>query len=84
MTNDYISRQDVLSLAKDVILINGAKHRCIDATQIHELPSVESEIIYCKNCNHSKEDKIFGGYWCMGNRVDPEHYCGYAERREDE
>lgn len=36
-----ISRQDVLALAKDVILINGAKHRCIDATQIHELPSAE-------------------------------------------
>ena len=38
---DTIYRQDVLSLAKDVILINGAKHRCIDATQIHELPSAE-------------------------------------------
>lgn len=41
--DDLISRQDVLALAKDVILINGAKHRCVDATQIHELPSVQTE-----------------------------------------
>lgn len=40
---DMISRQDVLALAKDVILINGEKHRCIDATQIHELPSAQPE-----------------------------------------
>lgn len=34
---DTISRQDVLALAKDVTLQNGCKHRCIDATMIHEL-----------------------------------------------
>ena len=41
MNDDLISRQAVLALAKDVILENGAKHRCIDATLIHELPSAE-------------------------------------------
>ena len=52
--------------------------------EIDEQPSAEPEIIRCKYCKYSQEDKLFGGYWCMGNRVDPEHYCGYAERREDE
>lgn len=56
---DMISRQDVLALAKDVILINGAKHRCIDATQIHELPSAQRtgrwigrELGYCSCCGY--------------------------------
>lgn len=30
----------LMSIAKDVTLANGAKHRCIDATQIYELPMV--------------------------------------------
>ena len=38
---DYISREAVLSLAKDVTLGNGCKHRCIDATQIYEIPSAD-------------------------------------------
>ena len=38
---DTISRQDVLALAKDVTLQNGCKHRCIDATMIHELPPAQ-------------------------------------------
>lgn len=40
---DLIDRQAVLSLAKDVVLKNGAKHRCIDATMVHELPSTQPE-----------------------------------------
>lgn len=40
---DLIRRADVLALAKDVILKNGAKHRCIDATLVHEIPSAEPE-----------------------------------------
>ena len=39
--DDLIRRQDVLALAKDITLQNGCKHRCIDATMIHELPSAQ-------------------------------------------
>lgn len=45
-----IAEDDLLSIAKDVTLANGAKHRCIDATQIHELS--KTEIIPCKDCAH--------------------------------
>lgn len=41
--DDLISRQAVLSLAKDVTLGNGAKHRCIDATEVNLLPSAQPE-----------------------------------------
>lgn len=40
---DLISRKAVLSLAKDVILKGGAKHRCVDATEIKLLPSTQLE-----------------------------------------
>lgn len=40
---DLISRKAVLSLAKDVILKGGAKHRCVDATEIKLLPSTQPE-----------------------------------------
>lgn len=39
--DDLISRRDVIALAKDVVLENGCLHRCIDATQIWELPSAQ-------------------------------------------
>jgi len=44
MNSDLIRRRDVLALAKDVTLQNGCKHRCIDATMIHELPSAEPNL----------------------------------------
>lgn len=45
-----IAEDALLSIAKDVTLANGAKHRCIDATQIVELP--KTEIVHCKDCKH--------------------------------
>lgn len=49
--DDLIRRQDVLKLSKDVTLKNGAKHRCVDTTEIRLLPSVQTEIKYrdCAN-----------------------------------
>ena len=42
------------------------------------------EIIRCHECKHMQEDKLFGQCWCNGNEVKPDHFCGYAERKEDE
>ena len=36
---DLISRQAVLDLAKDLTFEGGCKHRCVDVTEIHCLPS---------------------------------------------
>ena len=39
--DELISRKAVLALARDMTLEGGVKHRCIDATQIYELPSAQ-------------------------------------------
>lgn len=53
---------------------------------LYTMPTVKSEIIHCKDCKYLEEDTVFHQYWCRGNRVfvSDDHYCGYAERKEDE
>lgn len=94
--NDLISRQDVLALAKDVTLQNGCKHRCIDATMIHELPPAE-QVIRCKDCKYFEQytdDGTFESVLKM-HQWDGEcsewvghtymgWFCSRAERRTDE
>lgn len=76
--DDLIRRQAVLSLAKDVTLEGGAKHRCVDATEICLLPSVQQmkDTIYrqeaidviCSMCyvEHPKscDTRINNSNWC--------------------
>lgn len=52
---------------------------------LYTMPTVKSEIIHCKDCKYLEEDTVFHLYWCRGNRVfvSDDHYCGYAERREE-
>ena len=88
--SDLISRQDVLALAKDVTLQNGCKHRCIDASMIHELPSAESEIIRCKDCKHYRtfEDGISVSWCDLGHSreidIYDEWFCADAKPKEGE
>ena len=77
---DMINRQDVLALAKDVILINGAKHRCIDATQIHELPSAQPE--RCEDCRNFNKARLLipqperkKGHWIVINESAGLYEC---------
>ena len=74
-----IAIDDLKSITKDVTLENGVKHRCIDATQIHELPKVE--LVRCKECKH-KESMM----WCPINNAmhlvvkhNPDWFCASAE-----
>lgn len=41
-------------------------------------------IIRCRDCKHVEHDELFHELWCMGREVKPDHYCGYAERRDNE
>ena len=50
---------------------------------IASMPSAQPEIIRCRDCIHAIEDALCGGYWCKGKAVTSNHYCGYAERRND-
>lgn len=66
-----IAEEALLSIAKDVTLENGAKHRCIDATQLHELP--KTNIVNCPGCVYKKA--------CIHtmNGVDPDGFCKWGE-----
>ena len=83
----FISIDDLESIAKDVTLANGiAKHRCIDATQINELPSVE--IVRCKDCkfrDETTEDCANIDSVCYRNGFsDGNWYCADGKRKDDE
>ena len=80
--DDLISRQAAIALFY--------KHPNVDWTtldvlnELKSLPSVQPDIICCCNCKHWQRDKVFGGGYCFGHITKGWHYCGYAERREDE
>lgn len=83
-----IAEDALLSIAKDVTLANGAKHRCIDATQIHELP--KTEIVRCKDCKHGYPLTDSAYYACTkpfaepNNRKPFDWFCADGERKEGE
>lgn len=48
----------------------------------------DAEIVRCKECKHSIEDKLFGGLWCQHPTEkhcerNADFYCGSGERGED-
>lgn len=60
--NDYISREDALKLAHDIVVPQKSggeyRHRCIDPQEIIELPSADvEEVIRCKECKHFNLNK---------------------------
>ena len=91
MVNDLISRQAAIDAlgeeppvwydGDDEIAERNQWRR--DVKAIKNLPSVQPEIIRCKDCKYCEEtNHVFG--WCDGRKVWEDHYCGYAERRTDE
>jgi len=47
------------------------------------LPADVVEVIRCRDCRYSQEDKLFGGYWCREERVKGTFYCGKGERKNE-
>ena len=47
--------------------------------------STQPEIIHCGECTKMKVDSVFHDCWCSetGKKVWVNHYCGYADRREE-
>lgn len=81
----------------DVILANGAKHRCFDTTLLHEIPTIDAvPVIRCKDCKHRDWDVIDIPYgltkhieWCSirfnadgeNIEVSPNDFCSKAESK---
>lgn len=62
-------------------IIDSPRNKTQMLNMLEQTPTIE--IIMCKNCNNAHYDTIFKEYWCDGKKVMPNHFCGYAERRED-
>lgn len=58
--------------------------------QVLSVPTADVvEVVRCKDCKHSIEDKLFGGLWCQHPTEkhcerDAYFYCGSGERRTDD
>lgn len=90
--SDLIDRQDAIKAVKYGALSSATLFGRSDAGMtalretvraIEQLPSTQPEIIRCRDCKHMQEDKLFGQCWCNGREVKYNHFCGYAERRQD-
>lgn len=52
---------------------------------IFDAPSVQQDIIYCKDCKHKGTKNCVANAWTtiFGVTVKDDFYCGLAERRTD-
>ena len=90
--DDLISRQDAIKAVTYGALSSATLFGRSDAgmTALREtvraikaLPTAQPEIIRCRDCKHMQKDEIFHQCWCNGHEVKEDHFCGYAERRQD-
>ena len=67
--------------------IFAAQEMFVDIGQaLSNLPSVQPELIRCKDCKHYEFDKMNEDYCCMKwgyNFPEQNDFCSYAERLED-
>ena len=92
---DMISRQAAIDEADELIEVvycgrferrerDAIKYVIDRINRIKALPSAQPEIIRCEHCYHALEEgpKL----WCtkgpISIRVNPTHFCGFAERRK--
>lgn len=53
-----IDEDEIKKREHDVVLANGAKHRCFDTTTLFEIPTVNAvEVVRCKDCKYRNGDK---------------------------
>ena len=82
-SSDTISRQAAIDAVKEAYendeMFDGYEYR------LQELPSAQPEIIHCGECTKMEVDSVFHDCWCgeTGKKVWINHYCGYADRREE-
>lgn len=76
-----IDADEIKKRERDVVLANGAKHRCFDTTMLFEIPTVDAvEVVRCKDCLYRV------GATCDYSAVyvRPNGYCQWGRRKEDE
>lgn len=51
---------------------------------IRSVPPAQPEIIRCKNCKHYEDNSFCGNEESTFVDVEPDSFCSWAERREDD
>lgn len=96
MADDTIYRQAAIDAASyECNELRGVFGRIEE--RLKALPSVQPKIVRCKDCYYCTTEKCWGRtfYYCdafsyhaegdligVSLQVSPEHFCGWAERRE--
>ena len=91
-TLDQISRQAAIDVLNGEITVTGEanakavlKYIRDVSTKIRNLPSIQPEIILCKDCTWCQN--IHGKVFCSRegamDRIEPDSYCSYGERETD-
>lgn len=87
--NDLISRQAAIDAIADYLskttYTSAISHLNTGALILARVPSVQPEIIRCKDCNYY-DGNAFPYTLCHRNAqaVEENDYCGWAERREEQ
>lgn len=55
----------------------------LEIIELCEMALDPKKVIRCKDCKYLQIDEIFSAYSCKGTWVSPDHYCGFAERKEE-
>ena len=59
------------------------RHNQVIEKTVKELKE-ELELIHCCECANLQADNLFHEFWCNGQRVTLDHYCGWARRKADD
>ena len=80
-----IDADEIKKREHDVVLVNGAKHRCFDTTMLFEIPTVDAvEVVRCKDCIHWYRE--YGENKCLEFAdipLEPNDFWSHGERRKD-
>ena len=81
MNDDLISRAAAIEAAEAAFV-----RRMFPTAYIRDVPSVQLEIVECKDCQCFEIDKNGVNGFCTKHGIWPDvyDYCSWAERKEDE
>lgn len=91
--DDLISRQAAIEMVYKTACLKWTfdfSKRYADelVKELDALPSVQPEIIHCRDCRYMHEDTIFGQCWYNRtsgcSKVNKDDFCSRAERRTDD
>lgn len=89
-----IDEDEIKKREHDVVLANGAKHRCFDTTMLFEIPTVDAvEVVRCKDCKKFRLSTMYEnwGICLLANdegcgvcrEVHGNSFCSWGDRKNE-